>query len=170
MQEVIEDAEIIEDLEYDEAATPRQQHLRELRGLLELLEANPLLPLPHNIGRSVWDELTFYPEDPVEAARLVKALGGKWTKNDPNASEHDATYLRMHTKRGRELCIYLVVSREGVCEKTVIGTEKKKVERVVQERVTEEVYEDVDVIKFECKSLMSLADQKVMDQLEAVAS
>jgi len=163
------DAEIVEDLEFDPDRTPRQQLLHELRGVLDLLEANPTLPLPNDIGRSTWSSLDWMPANPVEAARLVKALGGRWEKNDPNTSEFNASYLVMKAVLGQELHVQVIVSREGVCEKKVVGKERKKVEKVVQERVTEEVYEDVDVIEFECKSLMSLADQKVMDELEAAA-
>lgn len=160
----------VEDVTFDEMRTPRQQMIHELRLILDLLELRPDLPLPRDVGTSAWNPLSWYPADAPEAARLVKALGGRWEKNDPNKSEFDATYLRMKSKLGLELHVDVVVSREGVCEKKVVGTERKKVERVVQEQVTEEVYEDVDVIQFECKSLMSLADQKVMAELEGLAS
>lgn len=168
------DAEVIEDpiftIEDETPITPRQQHIKELRDLLNLLEANPDLPMPADFGTSAWNSVTFYPETPVNAARLVKELGGRWEKNNPNNSEYDATYLRMKAKLGLELHVDVIVSREGVCEKKVVGTQKKKVQKVVVEQVTEEVYEDVDVIEFQCKSLMSLADQKVMDELESIAS
>jgi len=168
--EDIIDADVIEeDIFFDGPVTPRQQLLKEIRGVLDLLEANPDMELPQNLGKSSWDRMEWYPSSPVAAAKIVKALGGRWEKNDPNKSEFDASYLRMQAKLGLELYARLVVSREGVCEKKVVGTERKKVERVVRERVTEEVYEEVPVIEFECKSLMSLADQKVMDELEASA-
>lgn len=150
--------------------TPRKQLLDEVRLILDLLEARPELPLPQDFGDSGWNALSWYPDSPVQAAQLVKALGGRWEKNDPNESEFDATYLKMKAKLGQELHVDLLVSREGVCEKVVVGTERKKVTKVVQAQVTEEVYADVDVIKFECKSIMSLADQAVMDELEAIAS
>lgn len=153
-----------------EETTPRQQFLNELRQVLDLLEANPEIEMPRGLGSSKWDPLAWYPSSPVEAAKIVRALGGRWEKNDPNESEYDATYLKMEAKLGLELHVQLVVSREGVCEKKVVGTERKKVEKVIQEKVTEEVYEDVPVIEFECKSLLSLADQKVMDELEGLAS
>ena len=170
MNHDIIDAEIIEEIDLDTPLTPRQQHIKELRDLLNLLEANPAIGMPSDFGTSAWSRVTFMPSNAVDAANLVKALGGRWEKNDPNKSEFDATYLRMKAKLGLELHVEVLVSREGVCEKKVVGTEKKKVERVVVKQVTEEVYEDVDVIKFECKSLMSLADQKVMDALESIAS
>lgn len=164
------DAEVVEELHIDEPRTPRQQFLHELRGVLDLLEENPEIPLPTYIGSSVWQPLTWYPGNPTQAATIVRALGGKWAKNDPHKSEFDATYLRMTAKLGLELHVDLLVSREGICEKRVVGTEKRKVEKVVVAQVTEEVYENVEVVEFECKSIMSLADQKVMDELEAIAS
>lgn len=150
--------------------TPRTQLLNELRTVLDLLEANPDLPLPRGSGKTAWDALTWYSSNPVEAAKLVRALGGRWEKNNPNESEYDAMYLRMRAVLGLELHVDVIVSREGVCEKKVVGTERRKVTKVVQPEVTEEVYADVDVIEFECKSLMSVADQAVMAELEAVAS
>jgi len=168
--EDIVDADVIEeDMFFDGPLTPRQQLLKEIRGVLDMLDANPDIELPQNLGKSSWDRMEWCPSSAVAAAKVVKALGGRWEKNDPNKSEFDASYLRMQAKLGLELYVRIVVSREGVCEKKVVGTERKKVERVVQERVVEEVYDDVDVIEFECKSLMSLADQKVMDELEASA-
>lgn len=168
--EDIIDAEVIEDIEFDAPLTPRQQLLSELRDVLDLLERNPELPLPNAIGKNDWDHLRFYPTNAKSAANLVKALGGHWTKNDPNASEFNAQYLDMKAKLGLELRVEVIVSREGVCEKRVVGTEKKKVKKVVVAEVAEEVYEDVPKIEFHCKSLMSLADQKVMDELAAIAS
>jgi len=169
MTNVLEN-DVAHELHIDEPITPRQQFIFELRNLLTLLESDPKLPLPHDVGANHWSPLTFFPSDARQAANLVKALGGKWEKNDPNKSEHDASYLIMNAQLGMELNVRVIVSREGVCEKKVVGTEKRKVEKVVIAQVTEEVYEDVDVIKFECKSLMSLADQQVMAELEAVAS
>lgn len=165
--EVVEDEPIFIE---PESLTPRQQHVAELRKLLDLLEARPDLPLPYYWGTSQWDEVWFAPANAREAANLVKAIGGKWDKNDPKKSEHDAATLKMHTVLDREVHVKVTVSREGVCEKKVVGTTKKKVEKVVVAQVTEEVYEDVDVVEFECKSLMSLADQEIMADLEAIAS
>lgn len=153
-------------LEGEQVVTPRQQFLYELRGILDLLESNPDLPLPQDVGASAWSRLSWYPANAREAATLMKALGGRWQKNDPHKSEFDATYLHMTSQLGRELHVDVLVSREGVCEKKVVGTERRKVEKVTKT----EVYEDVPVVEFECKSLMSLADQKIMDELEAVAS
>ncbi len=169
MNEII-DADLGVDITDAHPVTRRTQHLNELRAVLDLLEANPELPLPHAMGKSQWNTLTWMPKNAMEAAKLVRALGGRWEKNDPNTSEFAATNLVMSALLGQQLHVAVIVSREGVCEKKVVGTERRKVEKVVQEAVTTEVYEDVPVIKFECKSLMSLADQQIMNELEAVAS
>lgn len=153
-------------IEDERTVTPRQQLLFELRKVLDLLEANPELPIPFGVGESRWDRLHFFPANAREAANLVKALGGRWEKNDPRASEHDAANLIMEATLGVELNVRVHVSREGVCEKKVVGTERRKVQKVTKT----EVYEDVPIVEFECKSLMSLADQKIMDELEAGAS
>lgn len=162
--------EIIIEVDEQAEVTPREVFLSELKSIITLLEQNPELPLPYEVGENAWNALRWYPSTPAEAAKLVKALGGRWEKNDPKSSEFDATHLIMKAKLGRELHVRVTVSREGICEKKVVGTETKKVTKVVQPQVTKEVYEEVDVVEFECKSLLSLADQATMAELEAVAS
>jgi hypothetical protein len=163
-----EQENIMEEIIYDDVeVTPRERYISELKQLVLLLEENPLIPIPLNFGRSKWDSVTWVARTPVEAAAIVRMFPGRWGKNNPKESEVDAENLIMKKLLDRELSLMVIVSREGVCEKKVVGTEKKKVTKVTVKQQTEEVYEDVDMIEFECKSLLSVADQQVMDQLEA---
>lgn len=150
-----------------ESLTPRQQFIDEMRRVLQVLEDDPTLPLPDGIGSSRYSPLSWYAGSTKEAARVVRALGaGGWSKNDPNKSEHHATYLIMEKLVERELYLRVMVSREGICEKKVVGKKTEKVRRLVQEAVYEEVYEEVDDVKIECGSLLSVASKQEMSELE----
>jgi Asp-tRNA(Asn)/Glu-tRNA(Gln) amidotransferase A subunit family amidase len=163
--EDIIDAEVIEDITEPTALTPRQQQLSELRRLVDMLERHPEVPLPHNFGKGPYDPIGWFAKDVTEAAAISRAVGGPWKKNDPNDGDWDANNLQLTRILDRELHVRIIVSREKVCEKKVIGTEKKKVKKLVTEAVYEEVYEDADVVEFECKSLLSVAAQIELDRL-----
>lgn len=150
----------------EEDITPRQQQINELRRLVDLLEAQPELTWPYNFGSDKYSSITWYPGGITEAAALQRAIGGRWEKNDPNGSSHDASYLVLSRVLDRELHVRIIVSREKVCTKTVVGTEKKKVRKVVSEAVYEEVYEDVDKVEITCGSLLGAADKEALERLE----
>ena len=168
--EDIIDAEVIEDIEFDAPLTPRQQQIAELRRIVDVLEANPDIDLPMDWGRSPFSEVTWYASDAVEAARICKAIGGPWSKNDPNAGDWNANNMRLRTKVDREIHVSVIVSRGLVCERKVVGKKKVKKAVVVQAERTEERYVEVDDVQFECGSLLSAAAQLTMDRLAAIAS
>lgn len=153
-----------------EPTDERAAYFAAMRKLLDLLEEHPELPTPHWFGSSEWDRLSWYPGTPRAAANLVKALGGRWSKNDPKTSEFAAGHLVMKAALDDALFVELTVSREGVCEKKVVGTERVEVEKIITPAVKATVTEDRDVIEFECKSLLSLADQELLADMEAIAS
>lgn len=161
------DAEVIEGVE---PVTPRQQQIADLRRLLDLLEANPDVPMPSYFGSSRYGAVRFFVGDPVEAAAVCKLIGGSWSKNDPNDSDYDADYLELRTVHGREVHVVVVVSRERVCERRVVGKKLVKKAVVVQPERTEEQYVEVDEVEFECGSLLSAAAQLQMERLAAIAS
>lgn len=161
------DAEIVEDMTVEEV-TPRQVQAADLRRLADLLEANPEIPLPRGFGANQYNRICWYATSVAEAAAVVKMFGGRWEKNDPNAGDWDADNLRMHRKLD-ELEVEVVVSRERVCEKTVVGTKRVKKRVVVQAPVYEERYVDEDEVEFECKSLLSVAERDRLAALEAAS-
>jgi len=152
-----------------EAITERQQTISELRHLLDLLEADDQIPFPHGWGANRWDAVTFFPQNPVDAARIVRAIGGAWSKNDPNKSEYAALNLVMDGLIDRQVEVHLVVSRNGVCEKRVVGKRTETVREEVQPALYVAVEKEVDVIEFDCKSLLSVADQHIVAELEELA-
>jgi hypothetical protein len=160
--ETIIEAEVIEDIT---ETTPRQEYAKSLHALADMLDANPAVPLPSGFGDSRWSPIRWYASNVQEAARVQRAIGGRWEKNDPNKSEYDADYLVLNRKLGEEVHVQIVVSREKVCEKTVVGTERKKVRKLVSEAVYEEVYETVDKIELKCGSLLSAADKAELEAL-----
>lgn len=171
--EDIIDAEVVEDESIHiapVALTPRQQQIKELRAFVEMLAANDDVPLPYSWGKSKYSNIQFYLTDARQAANVVKAIGGKWAKNDPNASDNDASNMILSKILDREIHVAVQVSRGLVCERKVVGTEKKKVKKLVSEAVYEEVYDDVEKVEYECGSLLTAAAKLDMAQLEKAAS
>lgn len=148
----------------------RSKHIQAIRDTLDILEANPELPMPWHSGSSEWRWMIFFPSSPRIAANLVKAFGGKFEKNDPKKSGYDAANLIMKGVNAAGLHIEVIISRNGICEKKVVGTKKQKVIKVIAPERTKEVEEDVDVVEFTCTSLLSLADQAVVDEIEALTA
>lgn len=163
------DAEIVEDpteeLHFAKPITARDQRLAELRWVLDKLENNPDIPMPHTLRTVVW-----YPFDAREAATIAKRLGGKWDKNDPKSSDYNAEYMVLKRKVDMEVTLDIIISRGTVCEKKVVGKKKVKKTVVLQEAVTEEQYVDVDDVEFECGSLLTAAAKLDMGRLEDIAS
>lgn len=142
--------------------TDRQQRIFELRQLLNFLEENEDIPLPSSM-----DEIRFFNiSTPQEAAKLTKRMGGKWKKNDPNSgSSWDANYFTLQRKIDRLVDVELAISRGLVCDRRVVGQELKNVEVTT----THTVAKLVDVVEFDCGSLLSSADKASMAELEALA-
>lgn len=160
--EQVIDAEVVEDIT---ETTKRQEYVRGLRMVAELLEAHPEISAPHGFGETEWGHATWFAGSVGEAAGIQRAIGGRWEKNDPNTSDYNSEHLVLTRKLGEEMYIRLIVSREKICEKTVVGTERKVVRKLVSAAVYEEVEEDVDKVEIKCGSLLSVADQTVLERL-----
>ena len=160
------DAEIVEDEPITiepVARTDREQRLFELRSLLDFLEANEDIPIPYSM-----DEVNFYNiQTAQEAANLTKRMGGKWKKDNPRSgNEYDEQYFTLHRNIDRLIRVGIILSRGVVCERKVVGQELKTVE-VTTKTTVEKL---VDVVEFECGSLLSASEKASMAELEAVAS
>lgn len=160
LEEII-DAEIVEDMTEPVARTPRQQKLKELRDFLDFLERNEDIVIPYSM-----DSIAFHNIHTVqEAAKTVKRIGGKWSKNNPNGdSDYDKNYFEMTTNLDRLTRVTIAISRGLVCERKVVGK--------VMKSVPVTVYEDrlVDEVEFECGSLLSANEKARIAELEAMAS
>lgn len=163
------DAEIVEDkteeIRFAAPITARDQKIAELQWLLNTLSANPDMPMPYNLSTVQW-----YPSDAIEAAKVAKALGGKWNKNDPNESDYDAQYMVLKRKIDAEVTLNITISRGQVCERKVVGTKRVKKSVVVQQEITEDQYVEVEDVEFECGSILSAAARLDMERLAAIAS
>ena len=93
---------------------------------------------------------SFWDNDDARAqmAATARALPCTW---DKKASD---TYLRL---RGRiaGLHVELVAYRDAVCTRVVTGTEEREVEVEVTPAVTEKRTETVDVVEWDCGSLLA---------------
>jgi hypothetical protein len=160
------DAEVVEDepiIIEPVARSDREQRIFELRMMLDFLEANDDIPLPYSM-----DEVKFYNiHTAQEAAKLTKRMGGKWKKNNPRSgNDFDEQYFTLDRKVDRLVNVGIVLSRGVVCERKVVGQELKQVE--VTTRTTVEKL--VDVVEFECGSLLSASEKASMAELEAVSA
>ena len=158
------DAEIVEDEAITiepVARTDRQQRLFELRSLLDFLDANEDIVIPWSLN-----EVNFHNiHTAQDAAKLTKRMGGKWKKNNPRSgSEYDEQYFTLHRKIDRLVPVGIVLSRGVVCERKVVGQELKTVE-VTTKTTVEKL---VDVVEFECGSLLSASEKASMAELEAL--
>ena len=160
--ERIIDAEVVEDIT---ETTKRQEYVRGLRMVADLLEAHPEVETPNGFGESKWSPVTWFAGSVGAAAAVQRAIGGRWEKNDPNESDYASEHLVLIRKLGEELNIRIIVSREKICEKTVVGTERKTVRKLVSAAVYADVEEDVDKVEIKCGSLLSAADQAALEKL-----
>jgi hypothetical protein len=126
-----------------------------LHAAAALIEAHPDLPIPcvfaYSSSRTV--EVTWQlmndddnkADQRTAAAAIVKALGGKWTK-EPWGDRFD-----MRTTRdGLKLEIF--AHRDQVCERVVVGTETVVVPAVPAQP---ERIEERELVEWRCESLLA---------------
>lgn len=159
-EEWVIDDEIVERTERETSV------IADMKRLVERLAENPELELPYSISPGSYSvSVQWYPSTVEKAADLVRALGGKWDKNDPTKSDHDGNYLIMTQKATATMNFTVTISRGKVCTPKVVGTERKKVTKYV----AVEVDETVDIIEYDCGSLYSAAEAERIAKLESGA-
>ena len=140
------------------ADDPRAAYIAGMRALMDILEANPGLPLPYQ-GSQI--PMTFHylggedaRRDMATAARTIPC---SWAKH---AREYDDSpaYLDL-TGELHGVKIELTAYRDDVCERVVIGTEDREVEEVVQPAVTTTVTKSVEKVEWRCGPIMSALDE-----------
>lgn len=160
------EAEVVEDepiLIEPKARSDREQRIFELRQLLDFLEANEDIDLPYSMQNVQFFNIHTAPE----AAKLTKRMGGKWQKNNPRSgNDFDEQYFTLKRPIDRLVMVELAISRGLVCDRKVVGQELK----TVQVTTTTSVEKLVDVVEFECGSLLSSNEKASMAELESVAS
>lgn len=96
----------------------------------------------------------------------AKAIGGRWAKNDPKASQYDDNvYLFTHDGVffGDSTKLVLAMDRDMICERVQVGTETKVIPAV---EAQPERTEEVPIFERECKPL-NTRTEAVMANLAA---
>lgn len=130
--------------------TARSEYISRLRKLADLLEDQPELILPYQVGKDV---IEFFPLGAAETALTARLLPTGWEKNDPNKSAYDAQYYRL-TGAWEGVELIILENRAAVCERVQVGVEKvvvPAVEAVPEHEVERPVFE------FKCEPLLAKA-------------
>lgn len=141
----------------DEGQPPdeRQQYIDGLRVLASVLEQHPGLELPAT-GTRMALKWNFWGDDARELmAATARAIPCEWRKDvTEESSEGVPAYFDLDGELGA-LKIRITAYRDAVCERVVVGTEDRPVERVITPAVTETVMERAEVVEWRCGSLLA---------------
>lgn len=132
-----------------------------LRAVADLIEAHPDLPVPYTSHFNHCPEtaeLKWYlhlaHNDPAtggdKARTIITALGGTWAK-DLDSTDDTARFTQ--TREGLDLSI--VVRREQVCTRRVVGTETVTIPAQPAAEAVPERTETRDVVEWDCGSLLA---------------
>lgn len=131
-----------------------QKLAERLRVLADIYESSDDLVIPSEL--SSYSSMTYWVSGPAEATDIVKALrkmGYEWEKRP----SYDGQHLILENKNGDPLNVQIWISRSAVCEPVVVGQETKIKKVVKQGAVYEDVEETVDVIEWDCGSVLKAA-------------
>lgn len=123
-----------------------------LRAVAELIDLHSDLPTPYVVVHSSGSASATWglsygldrADQPAEAARIIKAIGGTWVKDFE--WDHDRADFHQ-TRDGIELRI--VLERSAVCERIVTGSQ------VVTIPAQDERVETVETVEWRCMPLLS---------------
>lgn len=133
--------------------TPRQRYIDGLRVLASVLENNEDIPLPyHGDGTDITIHFLFGSNPREAMASAAAAIPCNWSKN-ARESEYGDYFDLTGTVGGLKL--RLTAYREAVCKRNVIGTEEREVDEVVTPAVTKKVRKPVDIVEWDCGSLLA---------------
>lgn len=138
-------------------AAKRANHVAALYRVADLLAAHPDVPVPTvDPYEIVWHFLTDDANAKSGMARTVRAMPGRFTKNDPTGGYSETYYELRGSLAG--FPVRLVAYRAAVCERVVTGTERV-VRQVAAAPAVEahEVVEDVDTVEWVCTPLLAAA-------------
>jgi hypothetical protein len=137
----------------EKTMTDRAAYIDGLRQLADSLEQHDELPLPYEGSASV---MTFHflgGDDPRAAmAAAARALPVAWRKD---AMEGEGvSYFELKASLAG-LSLKLTAYRDAVCTRVVTGTEDREVEEVVTPALTRKVTKPVEVVTWDCGSLLA---------------
>lgn len=147
-----------------------------IREVLDIVDIVGKMPLP--ILQSDGQRVQFFfmphlygsPEELVlDLARVQKAIGGRWHKNDPKESSYEASYYSLtHDKEfSGGIKVQLLTQRELVCTPVVVGKTIKKIDARPAVEASEV---EVDDIEYECHPLLKRADEILASGFKELAS
>lgn len=133
------------------AEDSRSAYISGLRKLADALEATPEVPLPHE-GRACAISIYFHDDTPERMAAAARAIPCSWQKQV--REYEDSAWMDLHGSLDG-LTIELTAPRDTVCTRRVVGTETREVEETVTPAVTRKVTKEVDVVEWDCGSILS---------------
>ena len=140
-------------------AAGRAAYIDGLRQLADVLERHPGIPLPLAHDRPL--TFLFAREDARESlAAAARAMPSpSWEKSSSESEQN--SWFDLHG-RIAGLRVELTAQRELVCTRVVTGTEDREVEEVVRPAETRKVVKPVEVVEWDCGSLLSAAAAKAV--------
>ena len=136
----------------------RAGYIAGLRLLADALDAHPELPLPST------NAITFHflsdSADPrAEMAAAARAIPCTWAKVVLDGEKW--SYFELHGKLAG-LRVELTAFRDAVCTRVVTGAEERELVEVVTPAVTRKVVKLVEVVEWQCGSLLAPAPDVLM--------
>jgi hypothetical protein len=137
------------------SSADRARYIDGLRVLASVLEAHPETPLP-------WDgsgtEINFMflsgGGQRERMAATARALPCTWRKSVWGGEDGESAYFDL-TGELAGLKIKLIAYRESVCRRVVVGTEDREVQEIVKPAETRTVVKPVEIVEWDCGSLLS---------------
>lgn len=134
-------------------ASRRAEYIAGLRLLADALEMHPEAELPAG-GTTVPLSITFWGSSARERmAAAARALPCTWTKDYRDGGEGYESYFDLNGMLAG-LKIALTAYRDTVCERVVVRTEDREVEEVVTPAETRMVVKSVEIVRWECGSVL----------------
>ncbi len=130
----------------------RDEWLIGMRAFCDWIEAHPEVDMPqYNLGANQFNCIEFYMEDKAGIAAFVRALPGDAEKDYSGGTFYVASTISgLHVRAN--------VNREAVCERVVVGTEKKVREQLPEGVEYEKVEYEADVVEWVCTEPLLAVD------------
>jgi hypothetical protein len=134
----------------------RAAYIGGLRVLATVLELHPEVPLPYegDLGEINW----FLGNDRDQVAAIARAIPCTWDKRIWGKEDE---HFELKGCLAGGLTLSLNANRAAVCTRRVVGTEDREVEEVVTPAVKRTVVKPVEIVEWDCGSLLRPADAGV---------
>jgi len=145
------------------AVDPRTEYIAGLRELADILYANPDLPLPYHgdLAQLLWIP-GLVDDQKEQAAAFTRAIPGKVDKQ-PRGDAFDLV------GKIRGLAVCMILDRDQVCERVVVGTETVTVPATEAVEAQPERVEEREIVRWECMPILRDTDDTDDASEEAVA-